>query len=157
QYIVDHGLQDSVDFTVWSHKSSNLQPLHYCVFRAECRSLRNVCREVFRGVLRGGRLFGILPRISRVSQIVAPYASLGLEPELVAGIVRLDLLAIDIGRHPPDTLQVQPPAVEVKCALGAALRGERSPEAHNAVVPILYPDPAGKAPFLRIPLRPYVY
>jgi hypothetical protein len=61
-------------------------------------------------------------------------------------IVKIRLLGIDIGRDSPDTRHVQPPTVEVKCALGEALR-EGSLDAHNAVVLILYPDPATKPRF----------
>jgi hypothetical protein len=45
----------------------------------------------------------------------------------------------------------------MKCALGEALRGEGSREPHNAVVLILYPDPAEEPACLRIPTGPHVH
>src|SRR5260370_34416458 len=89
--------------------------------------------------------------VPRVLQIIAPNASLSFKPEIVArGILRSRLLGVNVCRHPRAAESVQPPAVEVKRAIGEPFRGVRSREAHNVEVLILHPDPADKATVLRI-------
>ena len=161
--VVDHRLQDLVDFAARRHQADALQAIDNVIFRLAVPGTLG---------LNGGKVIGrlgiVLHRglhqdlaqflfLAGVTDVVAPQPGLRFEVQFLGQrVVQISFLAVHERRHPLARLHIGAPAVEVEVPAGVPAATVSAVKSNNVVVLIFDPDAAKEPALAGLILRRHV-